>query len=412
MFEGGLFVGLDIGATKVCTAIGEYDTRGNLRIAGLGVLPVGGTRKGTIVNIDSTGAAVLECIEKTEQEAGRTVEELYVSIPAANLEGINSRGVVAVSAKNKEVSRLDVERVLDVARAIVVPMDREIIHSLPQYYSIDNQEGVADPVNMIGVRLGAEVHVITAPIATTQNIISCVNRSGYMLNEIVMDTWASSFAVLTAEERESGVLYIDIGGDTTDWIIIKGDAPWLCGSLPVGGNLVTNDISCVLKTPVEAAENIKREVGCCFHGMIERDEGVIVPGVANLPPQTIFVREICDILEARMREVFSLIKKDAELSRFLPRLRGGAVISGGGALLNGTAELASSILDLPVRIGYPLGPGDLKPEYRNPAYATVLGLVQYGHLFGNGSGMISPEKVGARVSRPVQGLVDWFREFF
>lgn len=410
MFEGGLYVGLDIGATKVCTAIGEYDTRGNLRIAGVGVLPVGGTRKGTIVNIDSTGAAVLECIEKTEQEAGRTVEDLYVSIPAANLEGINSRGVVAVSAKNKEVSRLDVERVLDVARAIVVPMDREIIHSLPQYYSIDNQEGISDPVNMIGVRLGAEVHVITAPIATTQNIISCVNRSGYMLNEIVMDTWASSFAVLSADERENGVLYIDMGGDTTDWIIIKGGAPWLSGSLPVGGNLVTNDISCVLKTPTEAAENIKREVGCCFHGMIERDEGVIVPGVANLPPQTVFVREICDILEARMREIFSLIKKEAELNRFLPRLRGGAVISGGGSLLNGTAELASAILDLPVRIGYPMGPGDLKQEFRNPAYATALGLVQYGHNFGR-KGERIPEKVGGR-ARPVQGLVEWFREFF
>ncbi|MBN2626847.1 MAG: cell division protein FtsA [Spirochaetales bacterium] len=411
MFEGGLYVGLDIGATKVCTAIGEYDTRGNLRIAGVGVLPVGGTRKGTIVNIDSTGAAVLECIEKTEQEAGRTVEDLYVSVPAANLEGINSRGVVAVSAKNKEVSRLDVERVLDVARAIVVPMDREIIHSLPQYYSIDNQEGISDPLNMIGVRLGAEVHVITAPIATTQNIISCVNRSGYMLNEVVMDTWASSFAVLSQDERENGVLYIDMGGDTTDWIIIKGGAPWLSGSLPVGGNLVTNDISCVLKTPVEAAENIKREVGCCYHSMIDRDEGVIVPGVANLPPQTIFVREICDILEARMREIFSLIRKESELNRFLPRLRGGAVISGGGALLNGTAELASAILDLPVRIGYPQGPGDLKQEYRNPAYATALGLVQYGHYFGRSRGEKIPEKVGAR-TRPVQGLVDWFREFF
>ncbi|MDC7220177.1 MAG: cell division protein FtsA [Spirochaetales bacterium] len=411
MFEGGLFVGLDIGATKVCTAIGEYDTRGNLRIAGLGVLPVGGTRKGTIVNIDSTGAAVLECIERTEQEAGRTVEDLYVSLPAANLEGINSRGVVAVSAKNKEVSTHDIERVLDVARAIVVPMDREIIHSLPQHYSLDNQDGVPDPLNMIGVRLGAEVHVITAPIATTQNIISCVNRSGYMLNEIVMDTWASSFAVLTDDERENGVLYIDMGGDTTDWIIVKNGALWHSGSLPVGGNLVTNDISCVLKTPTEAAENIKREVGCCYHGMIEKDEGVIVPGVANLPPQTVFVREICDILEARMREVFSLIKKDAELSRFLPRLRGGAVISGGGALLNGTSELAAHILDLPVRIGFPLRPGDLKREYINPAYATALGLVQYGHMFGGGSERM-PEKVGARVSKPVQGIMDWFKEFF
>jgi cell division protein FtsA len=411
VFEGGLVVGIDIGATKVCTAIGEYDSLGNLRIAGVGMLPVSGTRKGTIVNIDATGAIVEECIERTEQEAGRTVEELYVSIPASNLVGINSRGVVAVSAKNKEVTQHDVERVLEVARAIVVPMDREIIHSLPQQFSLDNQDGIPNPVNMIGVRLGAEVHVITAPIATTQNIIRCVNRSGYMLNELVMDTWAGSFSVITEEERESGILYIDMGGDSTDWMIIREGAPWLCGSLPVGGNLVTNDIACVLKTPVEAAENIKKEVGCCYHGMIEQEEGVIVPGVANLPPQTVFTSEIGEILESRMREIFSLIRKDAELNRFLPRLRGGAVITGGGALLSGTAELASSILELPVRIGYPMGPGDLKQEYRNPLYATALGLVQYGHNFGRNRELVA-DRMGERVSRPVQGIVDWFKEFF
>lgn len=411
MFEGGLVVGLDIGATKICTAIGEYDNQGRLVIAGVGIIPVSGTKKGTIVNIDAAGAAVEECIERTEQTAGRTVEELYVSIPASHLEGINSRGVVPVNAKNKEVSPGDVERVLDVARAVAVPMDREIIHSLPQQFSLDNQDGIHDPVNMIGVRLGAEVHIITAPIATTQNIIRCVNRSGYLLNELVMDTWAGSFSVLTDEERDNGVLYIDMGGDSTDWMIIKEGAPWKCGSLPVGGNIVTNDIACVLKTPVEAAENIKKEVGCCYRSLISRDEGVIVPGVANLPPQTVFASEIGEILEARMREIYALVRKDADLNRFMPRLRGGVVLTGGGSRLTGTTELASAILELPVRMGVPMGPGDLKPEYQDPSLATVLGLVQYGHNFGR-SREKAAEKVGHRVSRPVQGLVDWFREFF
>jgi len=418
LFDGGLVVALDIGSSMIRAAIGEYNEKGELHLAGFSSLESDGLRKGVIVNIEGVIKLISMVIEEAEHDAGRTVEEVWVSLSSQTLESLNSRGVVAINSRDKEIVEKDIRRVLEVSRAIALPMDREILHVLPQHYIVDDQPGVKSPANMIGVRLGAEVHIVTAPIAATENRVKAVNRSGFAIREIVMDSLAAAYGVLTRDEMEMGVLLLDIGYSHTGWILLQGGAPWRSGSVPLGAGQVSKDISIVLKTPIEAAEEIKLESGYCWDALIEADEPVIVPGVGGRQPIHVTESELCMIIQSRMRELFRIVREDTELGKHIYRMGGGVVLCGGGARLRGVADLAASVFDLPVRVGRPLAPDSLRSELTGPEMAVLMGLIQYGHLQGGEKPSEARRQKVSMGSSPVKkdkstgsAIWNWIKEF-
>ena len=406
-----LIVGLDIGTTKVCVIIGGHNENGQLEITGVGVYPSRGLRRGVVINIESTVRSILNAVEAAEMMSGREVGAVYTGIAGGHIEGINSRGVVAVTGRGREIVREDVDRVIDAAKAIVIPMDREVLHVIPQEFIVDDQGGIKNPIGMIGVRLEAEVHIITGAVTSAQNIVKCVNRAGFKVSDIVLEPLASSKAVLTNDEKELGVLLLDLGGGTTDVLVHLEGAPYHTEVLTVGGDQVTSDLSIVLKTPVEAAERLKKEAGCCYLPLIQEDEVVGVPGVGGRPPKKMLRRELAEIIQPRMAEILGMIKEQIGRKGYLKLLGGGVVLTGGGSLLPGTAELASEILNLPARIGYPLKLGGMVDEYYNPIYATGVGLVLYGEAKKEIEYMdtSSSERTFSSVWDRMR---TWFKEFF
>lgn len=373
-----LIVGLDIGTTKVAVIIGQYNDNGRLEITGVGTTPSRGLRRGVVINIESTVRSILNAVEAAEMMSGREVSAVYTGIAGGHVEGINSRGVVAVTGRGREISKEDVDRVIDAAKAIVIPMDREVLHVIPQEFVVDEQGGIKNPIGMIGVRLESEVHIITGAVTSAQNIVKCVNRAGFKVGDIVLEPLASSKAVLTNDEKELGVLLIDLGGGTSDVLVYLEGAPYQTEVLAVGGDQVTNDLSIMLKTPIEAAERIKKEAGCCYLPLVQEDEEVMIPGVGGRVPNKVLRSVLAEIIQPRMAEIFGMVKELLARKEYLNILGGGVVITGGGSLLPGTIELASDIFNLPARIGYPVRLGGLVEEYHNPMFATGVGLVMYG----------------------------------
>jgi cell division protein FtsA len=319
--------------------------------------------------------------------------------------------VVAVTGRDREISQEDIDRVIDAGKAIAFPMDREVLHVIPQEFIVDDQRGVRNPLGMIGVRLEAEVHIITGSVASAQNIIKCVNRAGFKVNDIILEPLASARAVLTEDEKELGVLLIDMGGGTTDVLAFLEGSPYHTEILPIGGDQITNDLSIVLKTPIEAAEKIKIESGCCYPDMVYDEEEVIIPGVGGRPPFTKRKLDIVQIIQPRMTEMLSLVKEQLDKKGYLRLLAGGIVITGGAALLPGTAELAQDVFGLPTRIGYPVKLGGLVEEYSSPIYSTGIGLVLYG-MAERGYSPFVRNKKGTGIKKVVDRMKDWFKEFF
>jgi len=406
-----MVVGLDIGTTKVCAIIGQYNENGMMEITGVGTTPSRGLRRGVVINIELTVKSVLNAIEAAEMMSGREVHDVYTGIAGGHIEGINSRGVVAVTGKNREITKEDVDRVIDAARAIVIPMDREVLHVIPQEFIVDEQGGIKNPLGMIGVRLESEVHIITGAVTSAQNIVRCVNRAGFKVNDIVLEPLASSKAVLSDDERELGVLLIDLGGGTTDILVYLEGAPYHTGVLSLGGDQVTNDLSIILKTPMESAEKIKRESGSCRMSLVEEEEDVVIPGVGGRPPRRIPRKQIAEIIQPRMTEIFGMVKEQIDKKGYLKLLGGGVVITGGGSLLPGTAELASEIFGLPSRIGYPVKLGGLVEEYYNPMFATGVGLVLYGASRSSTEYFDTTSSEGT-FSSVWERMRKWFKEFF
>jgi cell division protein FtsA len=406
-----LIVGLDIGTTKVCVIIGQFNDNGQLEITGVGTTPSRGLRRGVVINIETTVRSIAAAVESAEMMSGREVISVYTGIAGGHIEGINSRGVVAVTGRGREITREDVDRVIDAAKAIVIPMDREVLHVIPQEFVVDDQGGIKNPIGMIGVRLEAEVHIITGAVTSAQNIVKCVNRAGFKVNDIVLEPLASSKAVLTQDEKELGVLMIDLGGGTTDVLLHLEGAPYHTEVLSVGGDQVTNDISIMLKTPLEAAEKLKKEAGCCYAPLVQEDEEVHIPGVGGRPPRTIMRSELVEIIQPRMAEILGMIREQIERKGYLNILGGGVVVTGGGSLLTGTAELATEIFNLPARTGYPVKLGGLVEEYYNPIYATGVGLVMSGAARRDVDYMdtSSSEKTFSSVWDRMR---NWFKEFF
>ena len=343
--------------------------------------------------------------------SGREVGSVITGIAGAHVEGINSRGVVAVSGRDREINEVDIKRVIDAARAVVIPMDREVLHVVPQEFIVDDQGGIKNPLDMIGIRLEAEVHIITGSVTSAQNLLKCVNRAGFRVEDIVLESIASSKAVLSEEEKELGVLMIDLGGGTTDVLVFVEGAPYHTDVVAVGGEQVTSDISIVLKTPVEFAEKLKMESGCCYMPLIEPSEEILLPGIGGWPTASIPRSELCKIIQPRMTEIFALIREKMMKKGYLNHLRGGVVLTGGGSMMPGAAELAKEVFGVPARIGYPFELGGLVNEYRNPMYSTAVGLVMYGkELTNRDNDLQSTSKRGKDGFG--NRFRNWMKEFF
>ncbi|GHU66426.1 cell division protein FtsA [Spirochaetia bacterium] len=413
-----MIVGLDIGTTKVCAVIGEANEEtGKLEITGVGVAPSTGLKKGVVVNIEATLRSISSAIEAAEMMSGREVKSCWTGIGGSHIDGVNSRGVVAVTGRNREtreIGKEDVERVLEAARAVVIPMDRQILEVIPQNYIVDDQRGIKDPLDMIGVRLEAEVHIITCSVTGGQNLIKCVNRAGFRVNGLLLQSLAAGHAVLSEEEKELGVALVDLGGGTTDVLVYLEGAPYSTITIPAGGAQVSSDISILKNISFDYAEKIKTEAGCCWAPFLEENSDILIPGVGGRPPQPIPRMDILDVIQPRMEEIFKMVKEKLDKLPLNRPLGAGIVITGGGAELLGAAELASHIFRLPVRVGKPRLSGGLVEECQSPTFSTAVGLVLEGFdregVPVSGTESHPREKSG----EPVIGkLIDWLKkEFF
>lgn len=372
---GEIIVGLDIGTTKICAIVGEVTDEG-IDIIGIGTHPSKGLRKGVVVNIEATVGSIRRAIEEAEAMAGTEIQNVYTGIAGGHIKGFGSRGVVAL--KDKEVREADIARVIEQAKTVNIPVDREVIHVLPQEFIVDDQGGIKEPLGMAGYRLEAKVHIVTGAVASAQNIVKCANRTGLNVADIVLQPLASSEAVLTDEEKELGVCLVDIGGGTTDIAIFSGGAIVHTAVIALGGNNLTNDIAVGLRTPMEQAERIKQKYGCALSSLVDKQEMIEVPSVGGREARVMGRQILCEILEPRVEEIFQLVQREVERNGFSEILTSGVVITGGSTLLPGMGELAEEVMGVPVRKGVPRGIGGLVDVVKSPIYATGVGLVVYG----------------------------------
>lgn len=399
-----IVVGLDIGTTKIAVIVAQRTLGGKIDIIGIGTHPSRGLRKGVVINIEATVSSIRHAIEEAELMAGCQISSVYAGIAGAHIEGFNSHGIVAI--KNKEVSPRDIERVIDAARAVAIPMDREILHILPQEYIVDEQDGIREPLGMSGVRLEAKVHIVTGSVSSAQNIVKSANRVGLSVSDIVLEPIASAEAVLSPEEKELGVAMIDIGGGTTDITIFHGGSIKHTAVIPIGGNHITNDIAAGLRTPATSAEEIKKRYGCALARLVDGSETIEVPSTGGRDPRVLSRVVLAEIIEPRLEEIFSLARRELIRSGFDEFLTGGIVLTGGTVLLDGTEDIAEQIFSLPVRTGYPNGVGGLVDVINSPQFATGVGLVLYGAREGEYAGISNAnegifEKVKNR-------MTEWF----
>jgi cell division protein FtsA len=380
MSKRDIVVGLDIGTTKICCIVGEvvesFNGHPAIDIVGIGTAPSAGLRKGVVVNIESTVASICKAVEEAELMAGVEIANVYAGIAGGHIKSFNSTGVVAV--KDKEITEQDVQRVIDAAKAMAIPMDREVIHIIPQEFIVDDQDGIRDPIGMSGVRLEAKVHIVTGAVSSAQNIIKCANKAGLNVAEICLEPIASGEAVLGNDEKELGTVLIDIGGGTSDVAIFREGAVAYTGVLALGGQHITNDIAMGLRTPQADAEKLKVKYGQALASLVNPDDMIEVPGVGGRNSRTVPRRLLAEIIEPRMEEVFMLIQQQIMKSGFHELLSGGVVLTGGSTLLEGITELAEMVFDMPVKRGMPQGVGGLRDVVHSPKFATAVGLLKYG----------------------------------
>jgi cell division protein FtsA len=369
-------VGLDIGTNKVAAIVGEISADGELEIIGIGSHPSRGLKKGVVVNIESTVQSIQRAVEEAELMAGCQIDSVYVGIAGSHIRSLNSHGIVAV--RDSEVYPQDIERVLDAAQAMAIPADQRILHILPQEYIIDNQEGVKQPLGMSGVRLEAKVHMVTCSVNAAQNIEKCVERCGLKVNDMILEQLASSYAVLTEDERDLGVCLVDIGGGTTDIAIFTHGAIRHTSVIPIAGDQVTNDIAMALRTPTQYAEEIKIKYACALTQLARPDEIIQVPGVGDKPARELSRQALAEVVEPRYDELFTLIQAELRRSGYESMVGAGIVLTGGASKIEGVIELAEEVFHMPVSQGTPRNVAGLKDIVRNPVYATGVGLLMYG----------------------------------
>ncbi|HTF93368.1 MAG TPA: cell division protein FtsA [Verrucomicrobiae bacterium] len=405
--KNSIVVGLDIGTSKVCAVVGEMTERG-VEIIGIGSHPSQGLRKGVVINIEATVNSLKKAIEEAGLMAGCEIHTVFTSISGGHIKGFNSHGIVAV--KNKEVAQRDLERVIDAAKAVAIPIDREVLHVLPQDYIIDDQDGIKEPLGMSGVRLEAKVHIVTGAVTSAQNIIKCCNRSGLNVAEIILAPLAAAETVLTEEERDLGVLLIDMGGGTTDFVLLHDGTVKHTAIIGIGGNHITNDIAAGLRTPFNDAERLKQLYGCAAARMVTEDERVQIPNIAGKGAGTVSRQILCEIIEPRLDEIFELVQKEIAKSGYENSLASGVVVTGGAMLLPGAIEMAERTFGLPVRLGVPAHVVGLLNVINNPVYAVAVGLVLHGMKRRERN--VYRVREDKMLSKVKHRMSDWLSEFF
>jgi len=402
-----IVVGLDIGTTKICAIVGEVKQEG-LEIIGIGTHPSKGLRKGVVVNIDSTVQSIRKAIEEAELMAGCEINMVYVGIAGGHIKGFNSHGVIAV--KDREITKADIDRVIEAAQAVTIPTDREVIHVIPQEYILDQQDCIQEPLGMSGTRLEAKVHIVTAAVASAQNIVKSVNKAGLAVADIVLQQIASSEAVLGQDEKDLGVALVDIGGGTTDIAVYHNGTIKHTAVISLGGNQITGDIAVGIRTPSEEAEKIKKKFGCCMISMIDKNETIEVPSVGGRKPRIVSRQILGEIIEPRVEELFQLVNHEITKSGYDSVITSGIVLTGGTAIMDGMLELAEQIFNLPVRRGLPTGIGGLVDVVKSPMYSTGVGLVLYGKKH---STMVLFERGDRQIfNKLFDRMKGWMKEFF
>ena len=374
--ERNLLVALDIGTSKVVVLVGEMTPDKEIQVIGIGSHPSKGLKKGVVVNIEATVQSIQRAVEEAELMAGCEIHSAYTGIAGSHIRSLNSHGIVAI--QNNEVDHDDVERVIDAAKAVAIPADQKILHILPQEFIIDNQDGIKEPIGMSGVRLEAKVHLITGAMSAAQNIIKCVKRCGLEVSDIILEQLASSYAVLTEDEKELGVCLIDIGGGTTDLAVFVDGAILHTAVIPIAGDQVTNDIAVALRTPTQYAEKLKLDHGCAMVKLADSKESIEVRSPGDRQGKQASVRTLAEVIEARYEELLKLVATELRRSGLEDGVAAGVVLTGGGSQIRGMAQLAEQILNMPVRIGRPVNVKGLNDELKSPVYSTAVGLLQYG----------------------------------
>ncbi len=406
--ERRLIVGLDIGTSKVVAIVGELTDEDEIEVIGIGSHPSRGLKKGVVVNIESTVQSIQRAVEEAELMAGCEIHTIYAGIAGSHIRSLNSHGIVAI--RDKEVTTSDVDRVIDAARAVAIPADQKILHILPQEFVIDHQEGIKEPVGMSGVRLEARVHMVTGAASAAQNIVKCVQRCGLQVDDIVLEQLASSFAVLTEDEKELGVCLVDIGGGTTDIAVFAGGAIQHTAVIPIAGDQVTNDIAISMRTPTQYAEEIKIKYACALSQLANPDETIEVPSVGDRPPRRLARQTLAEIVEPRYEELFTLIREELRRSGFEELIAAGVVITGGSSKMEGAVELAEEVFHMPVRLGIPQHVGGLVEVVRNPIHATGVGLLLYGQE--NFSRLAADQQIGGGLGDIWERMKAWFQGNF
>ncbi|GGD05085.1 cell division protein FtsA [Halopseudomonas salina] len=399
-----MIVGLDIGTSKVVALVGEIGVDGTLEIVGIGSHPSRGLKKGVVVNIESTVQSIQRAIEEAELMAGCEIHSVFAGIAGNHIRSLNSHGIVAI--RDREVAQADIERVLDAGQAVAIPADQKVLHILPQEYVIDNQEGVREPLGMSGVRLEAKVHLVTCALNAVQNIEKCIRRCGLEVEDVILEQLASSYAVLTDDEKELGVCMVDIGGGTTDIAIFTEGAIRHTAVIPIAGDQVTNDIAMALRTPTQYAEEIKIRYACALAKLAGPEETIKVPSVGERPPRDLSRQALAEVVEPRYDELFTLIQAELRRSGFEDMIPAGIVLTGGTSKMEGAVELAEEIFHMPVRLGVPQEFKGLTDVVRNPIYATSVGLLHYGNRHNAAaasSSETSKESALVRVKRWFKG---------
>jgi len=374
--ENELTVGLDIGTSKVVAIVGKQTSDGQVEIVGIGSHQSRGLKRGVVVNIEVTVNAIQRAIEEAELMAGCQIHSVYAGIAGSHIRSMNSHGIVAV--REREVAQADIDRVIDAAQAVAIPADQKVLHILPQEYVIDSQEGIKEPLGMSGVRLEAKVHLVTCAVNAAQNIEKCVQKCGLEVDDIILEQLASSYSVLTEDEKELGVCVVDIGGGTTDIAIFTGGAIRHTAVIPIAGDQVTNDIAMALRTPTQNAEEIKIKYACALTQLAGAEETIKVPSVGDRPPRDLSRQALAEVVEPRYEELFTLIQSELRRSGFEELIAAGIVLTGGTSKMEGVVELAEEIFHMPVRLASPQGVSGLADVVNNPMYATGVGLLMYG----------------------------------
>jgi len=401
--DKNLVIGLDIGTSKVVALVGEARSDGTIEVLGIGSQPSRGLKKGVVVNIESTVQSIQRAVEEAELMAGCEIHSVYAGIAGNHVRSLNSHGVVAI--RDREVTYGDVEHVIDAAKAVAIPADQKILHVLPQEFIIDGQEGIHDPIGMSGVRLEAKVHIVTGAESAAQNIEKCIQRCGLDVEDIVLEQLASSFAVLTDDEKELGVCLIDVGGGTTDIAVFSAGAIRHTAVIPIAGDQVTNDIAVSMRTPTQHAEDIKVRYACALSQLANPDETIEVPSVGERPPRRLARQTLAEIVEPRYAELFGLVLEELRRSGFEETVAAGVVLTGGSAKMEGAIELAEEVFHMPVRLGLPQRVEGLAEVVRNPIFSTSVGLLLYGR----------DNAMPARQRRPLGGaktVLDRMRTWF